>query len=365
VKVLHVGKFYSPHRGGIETHLQSLCEEMRTWVDLEVLVSSPDRLGYDEMVRGVHVKRLPTWLTLASASIGPGLVRAIRSSSADIVHVHVPHPVALFGWLASGHHGKLVITYHSDIVRQRVLGLAFSPFQEAAMARAAAIIVSSPNYLESSRILRKHRNQCTVIPLGVKVEDFDAVDEAGVERIRAEVAGPMILSVGRLVSYKGFEYLIRAMKHVDARLVLIGDGPLRERLRRDAHVYGVAGKILFVPAADDVRPYFHAADIFVLPSVSRAEAFGIVQLEAMACGKPIVNTALDSGVVYVSPDRDTGLTVTPCDSDGLATAINALLRDPRMRLQMGAAARRRVEQLFTVDRMARHTLAVYERVLSS
>jgi rhamnosyl/mannosyltransferase len=367
MRVLHIGKFYSPHKGGIETHLQLLCRELKSSIEIEidVIVSSDDRRKTSQVLDGVRVRRLPKWFTVASAAIGPGLVKAIRSSPAEIVHLHLPHPVAIIAYLASGHPGRLVITYHSDIIRQKIIGAAFSPFLRAALHRASAIIVTSPNYVDSSPVLRKLRKRCVVIPFGVQIDYFDAIDVGEVARIRAEAGPRVVLAVGRLVDYKGFEYLIRAMGDVQARLILVGDGPLREPLLAEARRRGLDGRILFVHSAEDLRPYYRAADVFVLPSITRAEAFGIVQLEAMACGKPVVNTILDSGVVFVSVNGQTGLSVPPRDSAALAGAINQLLNDPDLRIRFGEAARERVERHFTVELMAQRTRALYERIMSA
>ena len=152
------------------------------------------------------------------------------------------------------------------------------------------------------------------------------------------------------------------MPNVNARLILVGDGPLRESLLAESRRIGVEDRVLLVGEAQDLRPYYHAADLFVLPSVTRAEAFGIVQLEAMACGKPIVNTKLNTGVTFVSPDGHTGLSVPPRDASALAGAINRILDDAELRARFGAAARDRVVREFTVELMAKRTLALYEGV---
>lgn len=364
MRVLHVGKFYPPHKGGIETYLESLCRELKSSVALDVVVSADDRRSHDEVVDGVPVRRLPTWFTFSSAAIGPGLVRAIRKSPADIVHLHFPNPVAVLSWLASGHQGRLVVSYHSDIVRQKMLGAVFAPFLRAALRRASAIISASPNYIESSPVLREFQERCVMIPYGVTPEDFEAVDADQVAVIRASAGPRLILAVGRLVGYKGFEYLIRAMAAVDAHLILIGDGPLRENLLAEALKAGAGEKIHFAGEVADLRPYLQAADVFVLPSISRAEAFGIVQLEAMACGKPVVNTNLDSGVGFVSVNGETGLSVPPRDPAALAAAVNRLLDDADLRARFGSAAKERVMREFTVEHMARRTLRLYESILS-
>ena len=174
-----------------------------------------------------------------------------------------------------------------------------------------------------------------------------------------------MLAVGRLIYYKGFEYLVRAMNGVDGHLVVIGQGPLAGELRALADSTGVGDRVTLLGEVASVVPYYHAADVFVLPSIARSEAFGLVQLEAMAAGTPVVNTDLDSGVPYVSPDGVTGLTVPPRDADSLARAINRLLDDRQLARALGERGQMRVREHFTVDAMGRRTLETYRRVLHS
>lgn len=366
LRVLHVGKFYPPHMGGIETHLQALCGRLKDSIDVSVVVANDGRSSHNDLVDGVSVKRAGTLLNIAAAPVCPTMVSEIRRSHSDIVHIHLPNPAAILAYLASGHRGCLVFTYHSDIIRQQVLGRGFQPVLDKALARAAAIIATSPNYVKSSPVLTAHRRLCWVIPYGIAVENFRQCDDGAIARIR-EGYGPRILvSVGRLIYYKGFEYLIRAMTRVDARLLIIGDGPLRASLERQARESGVTHRVVFLGEVpnEDIAPYYHAADVFVLASVARSEAFGIVQLEAMACGKPVVNTRLDSGVPFVSLDGITGITVAPSDSEALAHAINSLLDDPQLRVRYGEAGRVRVEQEFTLDGMVDRTLDLYRQLSS-
>jgi rhamnosyl/mannosyltransferase len=174
-----------------------------------------------------------------------------------------------------------------------------------------------------------------------------------------------VLGVGRLVYYKGFEHLIEAMKFVQGRLVIVGRGPLRHALQQKAEGCKVSERVSFLTDVEDVCPYYHAADVFALSSVARSEAFGIVQLEAMACGKPVVNTNLDSGVPSVSLDGVSGITVPPADPERLGTAINSLLNDPLRRAAYGRAGQLRVKQHFSLQGMARQTLALYQEVMNS
>jgi rhamnosyl/mannosyltransferase len=363
LRVLHLGKYYPPYRGGIETHLEVLSGELKEKVDLKVIVANTGRRTTKEVRDGVDLTRVGKLFDLSSAPVCPTLVGEIRRAKADIVHIHWPNPGAVLAYLASGHRGKLVIAYHSDIVRQRKMAVAFMPILRYALKKAAAIIVSTPNYIDGSDVLREFRERCRVIPYGISVDHFKEYDLNEVRRIR-ELYGPrIVLGVGRMVYYKGFEHLVRAMTKVDGHLLLIGKGPLRESLGKLAVDLGLSDRVTFLSEVDDTRPYYHAADVFALPSVMRSEAFGIVQLEAMACGKPVVNTQLDSGVTFVSPHGVSGVTVPPANSVALGEAIEQLLNQGDYRNELGRGGRMRVADKFTVERMAQNTFDLYQEVL--
>ena len=364
-RVLQVGKYYYPHLGGMETHLHSLCSKLRKSVHLEVLVANETAATKREAIEGVAVTRLGTPFSLASAPICPSLRTYIKEAEADLVHIHLPNPTALLSYLASGHRGRLVITYHSDIIRQKFLGRAFWPFLKRGLERADAIIVGSPNYMETSPVLCHFTERCHVIPFGIPLEPFSRPNYREVKMIRQQYGKRLVLAVGRLVYYKGFEYLVRAMKDVEAHLLIVGNGPLEAKLRAVIQVSGVSNKVTILNDVQDVIPYYQAAEVFVLPSVARSEAFGIVQLEAMACGKPVVNTQLDSGVPFVSLHDVTGCTVPPNNSEALAQAINSLLKNPALRAKYGLAGQQRVNRQFSLETMANDTLRLYDRVLSA
>lgn len=364
IRVLHVGKYYPPFHGGMESHLETLSNELNQMVDLEVIVANTSWRTANEIVDGIKVTRVGKLFDLQSAPICRDLVREIRRAKSDIIHLHWPNPSAVLAYLASGHRGRLIITYHSDVVRQRTLAAAFTPVLRAALKRAAAIIVSSPNYIDGSYVLPEFRERCRVIPFGVSGDYFAQVDAHAVNRIRDEYGPRIVLGVGRMVHYKGFEHLVRAMTEVDAQLLLIGKGHLREPLSQLAADIGVSGRVTFLSEVNDIRPYYQAADIFALSSVMRSEAFGIVQLEAMACGIPVINTQLDSGVTFVSPHGVSGLTVPPSDSRALGRAINELLDRPDWRAELGANARRRVARTFTIDKMVQSTFQLYMDVMN-
>jgi len=350
--------------GGIETHLQALSEELTKSIDLRVMVASDGRCTVEEIRGGVPVLRVSTPLRLASAPICPNMAARIRSSDADIVHIHLPNPGAVLAYLASGHRGRLVCTYHSDTLRQRVLGVLFGPFLNAALRRSSAIIATSPRYLETSRVLAAHRDRCHVIPYGIDTRQFESCDPAAAARLRQQYGERLVISVGRFVYYKGFEYLIRAMAKVNGKLILAGNGPLRRELENLAAQLGIRERVIFAGEVQnaEIAPYYHAADVFTLASVVRTEAFGIVQIEAMAAGLPVVNTSLDSGVSYVSLDQQTGLTVPPRDVDALAAALNRLLDDAELRKRLGQAGVRRAQQEFSLQSMVTRTLRLYHSI---
>ncbi|HEY8188015.1 MAG TPA: glycosyltransferase [Pyrinomonadaceae bacterium] len=363
LRILHVGKYFPPYRGGMESHLRILSEELKERVDLRVIVANTSRRTTRELVDGVDVTRVGKLLDVSSAPVCPALVREIARAKADIIHIHWPNPTAVLAYLASGHRGRLVFTYHSDIVRQRKLAVAFMPILRYALKRTAAIIVSSPNYIEGSDVLREFRDRCRVVPFGISVDHFNQYDLSEARRIR-EVYGPrIVLGVGRMVYYKGFEHLVRAMTNVNGHLLIIGEGPLREYLSRLALDLKVSDRVTLLTEVADIRPYYHAADVFALSSVMRSEAFGIVQLEAMTCGTAVINTRLDSGVTFVSPHGVSGLTVPPADSVALGEAIEQLLNQPDRKKQLGNGGKQRVAREFTVERMTQNTLDLYHEVM--
>ncbi len=364
LSVLQIGKFYPPERGGMESHLQTLSEELRGHVDLSALVSHVQNRTVQDQVNTVNVTRLARLGVLAGASLCPSLPRHIRQAAdADIVHLHVPNPTAVVAYLASRHKGRLVVTYHSDLVRQRLLGPAFEPVQQALLRRADAIIVGSPNYLETSRSLRDHQDRCHVVPLGIR-RQHPPVPASAIHRLREQYGERIVLGVGRLVYYKGFDVLIDAMREVDAHLLLVGVGPLRDALSEQIRTDDLTRKVTLLGAVSDaeLQACYAASDVFVLPSVTRTEAFGLVQVEAMAAGVPVINTNLDSGVPFVSLHEVTGLTVQPRDSSGLGEAIRYLFEHPAQRIAFGKAARQRAIAEFDATVMARRVLGIYRTV---
>jgi rhamnosyl/mannosyltransferase len=372
VRVLQLGKYYYPYMGGIENHLYLLCSELRAaGVELDVVVSNTGRRTVREEVDGVPVTRCAELAYAASTSLCPTMPLELSRRDYDVLHLHFPHPVGVMSYLASRtpRRHAVVVTYHSDVVRQERLLKLFRPFMHRVLARADRIVCTSPNYLDTSPDLARHRDRCEVIPYGIDLRQWEPTPalEARARELRARHGGPLLVAVGRLIYYKGFEHAIRAMREVEATLLVVGDGPLRAPLEALARACGVADRVRFVGEVhnQEIMPYYLASDAFVFPSVARSEAFGIVQLEAMACGLPVVNTALDSGVPFVSRDGETGLTVPPGDPAALAAALRTLLADPERRAALGGEARRRVAREFTKETMGARVRALYAEVAPS
>jgi glycosyltransferase involved in cell wall biosynthesis len=358
--VMHVGKFYRPHFGGIETHVEALCQELGKMMHVRVLVANDSRRREDCVIDGVQVSRAAQRMSIAGAPVCPAMAWRIRRDRPDIVHLHLPNPAAALAVLLSGFRGRLVVTWHSDVIRQHWLSKIYSPIQRVLLNRCSAIVASSPNYIESSEELSRFKNRCHVIPYGIDSSKFEDSDLAAVRSIREKFGPKIVLMVGRLVYYKGVEYAVRAMNMIGGHLLIIGDGPLKEPLQRQARDLGVADRISFLGKVHgSITPYYQASDVFLLPSIARSEAFGIVQLEAMACGKPVVNTYLATGVPFVSVHGETGITVPPGSPEAIASAVNRLLDDSELRTAYGHAAKRRVQDEFSLDLMVRRTIEVY------
>jgi len=364
MKVVQLGKFYYPYRGGIETVLKDLCEELKSRVDLHVLVSNTTARTVHEQ-HEFMVTRVASWGKLFSSSITPSLPHWVTRTSGDIVHVHLPNPLAELSCLMV-QDAPLVVHFHSDIVRQKYLLKLYAPFLNRLYDRAACIIAPTPNHITVSPFVSRHRRKCEVVPYGIHLHKFAMTDciRRKTNALRREK--PVLLFTGRLVYYKGLEYLIRSMSELDAELWVIGVGPLERHLKALVPELRLGGKVLFLGEVleEDLPAYYHAADVVVLPSVANSEMFGVVQLEAFACRKPVVSSALPTGVSWVNQHGVTGLCVPPRNSQALTSAIRRLLENASMRQDMGEAGHSRVEKEFTASIMGQSVFQIYTRLVS-
>lgn len=366
--ILHIYKNYHPVKGGIENHIRLLCAELAKRDDFRVtvLVANTGRPTVRENRDGVEVIKAGLDLTLARTPVSWRLWYETAQLRPDITHLHFPYPFGELAYLFLGRSPKMVVTYHSDIVSQKRLLPLYRPFLRRVLRRADRIIATSPNYLRSSAYLSQVSHKCSVVPFGIDIVRFQDVDPVAVSSVRDRYGAPLLLFVGQFRYYKGLEYLIEALKQIPAKLLLVGRGPLDGSLRALVGRKGLSNKVFFLgEVSDEELPViYHACDAFVLPSSHRSEAFGIVQLEAMACGKPVVCTEVGTGTTWVNQHGRTGLVVPPADPGALADAINTLLEDEALRALLGHAARERVEHEFTVEKMVDGVVEVYRQVMA-
>lgn len=375
LRVTMVNKYYPPHLGGVEFHLRDLAEGLVRLghADVRALVCNSEPHRSEESINGVDVVRLPRAAEFSSTPISWGFSRELRAESKrdpkpDVLHFHFPYPWGEVAWLAAKPDVPTVVTYHSDIVRQKAALAGYRPLLERFLDGVDLIIASSPRMIEYSPFLSERAEKCRHVDFGLDVEEIAENDRAKARaaELRAEHEGrKIVLFVGRLVYYKGADVLVRAMEHVDADLVLIGRGPLDSELREIAVARGVAKRLRFKAPVDrdELIAWYHAADVFCLPSVARSEAFGLVQIEAHAAGTPVVSTDLTTGVPYANLDGVTGLTVPVGSVTGLADALNRILSDDALRARLGENAQERALRDFTIARMCEHTMGVYSDAL--
>jgi rhamnosyl/mannosyltransferase len=287
----------------------------------------------------------------------------------DIIHIHLPDPMAAAALYVDRPKAALVLHWHGDVIRQKLLLPIYRPFQTWMLKRSDAILATSPNYIEGSSALAPHRSKCHVVPIGVDVSDIDVSSER-VREIKDRFKGKrIVLSIGRLTPYKGYDHLIEAARHLgdDYVILIAGSGELGTALSRRIRDLGLTGQVHMLGrvAHEDVGSYYEASDVFCLSSISKNEAFGIVQVEAMLFGKPVVSTNVrGSGIVYANIDGETGLVVEPGDPRALADAIMRICDDPELYRRLAAGGMKRAGEVFTVAHMLDSTLEVYRRVLA-
>jgi glycosyltransferase involved in cell wall biosynthesis len=368
LRILHVYKDYYPVVGGMENHIRTLARGTAArGLEVTVLVTNRTRSTVISEMEGVRIVKARRLATVASTPISLDLFSWIRRLEADITHLHFPYPWGEMAHLFWGQSRRTVITYQSDVVRQRNLLRLYKPFMRRILAKADRIIATSPNYVRSSPYLEEVAEKCTVIPLGIDLQPFQEFRSRDIQTLRREHEPPLLLFVGVLRYYKGLEYLLEAMSDIRATLLIVGSGPMERELQAMASNMGLESKVIFSGAVSDDRlaAYYQACDVFVLPASHRSEAFGVVQVEAMASGRPVVSTELGTGTSYVNVDGQTGLVVPPRDPSALARAISQLLSDDQLRSRMGEEARKRAGQQFSQEIMLDRVIALYEDLLRS
>lgn len=373
MRVLQVNKLYYPHIGGVEQVTRALAEGLARFrnVDSMALVCNEGLRTVRQNVAGVSLTRVGSLGRVSSEPISPSFPFCLRRADADIYHFHSPFPLGELSGLTLPEKSRMVTWYHSDVVRQRWFLPVYRPLLARFLRRNRAILVSSPNLLESSSMLREVAGRCRVINFGIDAERFrlDRRTAARAEGLRQRYArgGGLVLCVGRLVYYKGIQVLLEAMGEIDAGLLILGRGPMARELEKHVINAGLTGRVSFVDWAEEeyIPAYYHACDLLVLPSTAHSEAFGLVLLEAQACRKPVISTELGTGTSYANLDGVTGLVVPPGSPRELAGAVKQLLGDASLREEMGSRGKERVERDFSLSVMIDNVMDVYREIMEA
>ena len=368
--IVHVGKFYSPYRGGVETVVEQVCRGLiERGEEVTAVVSNDKPDTAEETLHGVRVIRLGTRLMLNSQPFSLRLVKALRDLRFDVLHFHTPNPLGALAILAARVTQPIVVTHHSDIIRQRILGKPAMGAQALLYRKAAALIAGTPKNIEHSRVLRRFADKCKVIHFPIDATPYAATVGSWDEGLLpAWQSDPLVLFVGRLVYYKGVDVLLNALAlTARARLVIVGEGPLQTQLYSQTRALGLSERVAFLGGISTARLHalYKRCRFLVLPSVARSEAFGMVQLEAMAAGRPVISTNLKSGVPYVNQHGKTGLVVPPSDSVALGAAMRRMLDDEAYTEELGRNALQRVLSEFGVSGAVDAHLALYRAVSKS
>lgn len=379
MRILHVGKYYAPQRGGIERHTQALAEGcVQGGDEVCALVHQPPGTWRStrERMAGVDVRRAACLAAPVYTPLSPAfplqLARALGEFRPQLLHLHLPNP-SCFAALAMPAARRLpwIVHWHADVPpdstdwRLRFAYRAYRPLERALLAHSKAIIATSASYLGASVALAPWRMKTRVVPLGVDAAPAPADVVTPPRWPRADSLH--LLAVGRLGKYKGFDVLVEAMRDVPgADLLLVGDGECARELRERAAACGVADRIVFAGGIDDasLEAAYAAADVFVLPSLDRGEAFGLVLLEAMRAGLPVVASNIaGSAVGEIVVDGSTGALVPPGDATALAAAL-ARMADAARRRELGANGLRRWQDHYTLEASIAATRAIYRDALS-
>lgn len=371
MRILELGKFYPPYKGGMETLLESWSRGfVRRGADVNCVVANTQNQTVHEVLDGVKVHRVASHGTLLSVSLCPSYLSATRDYPADVWQVHFPNPLADLACLRGDPKKPLVLTYHSDIIRQSAALRVYRPILERMLRRADKIVVATPNHLKYSAWLPQYAEKVEVIPFGIDQRRFNTTtpaEQAEIARLKALAGGkPILLNIGRLVGYKGQSCLIEALSGLDAVVWFAGTGPLLDDLQQQVARLKLTDRVKFWGGVDDTQlaTLLKACDVFVLPSITPNEAFAIVQIEAMACGKPVISTDLPSGVPWVNQHGTTGLVVKPGDVAALRESIRQLISDSALARRYGENGLRRAQTEFTEDRMIDRYWELFERLIA-
>lgn len=374
LKVLHVYRTFFPDPpGGLQEAIRQIALGSHLYgVETKIFTLSPHPEPKQTRVNHIEVIREKSWCAPASCDLG-GLsaIKAFASLAkwADVVHFHAPWPYADILNLFAGTKAIRVMTYHSDIVRQRFLGALYAPLMRQTLKTMDAVVATSPNYAQTSPILSQHvsREKLKIIPLGINEQkDVRQDSEAASDYLeQLNLQGqPFVLALGVLRYYKGLHYLIEAASTINCPIVIAGSGPEKERLHNLVQERNLTNVILTGQVSETEKSILlKSCTVFAFPSHLRSEAFGMVLIEAAMHAKPLVTCEIGSGMSYINSDGETGFIVQPASPIALSTAINKLIDTPALARKMGHAARLRYENLFSGEALGKAYTVLYKELL--
>ena len=348
MKILHVSKFYPPYRGGIEDVCYNIVQALQEHTQ-KVFCFNDKKTDSISVINNVEIIRIGTCIELASQPISFSyyikLKKVIHTFNPDIIHLHLPNPLAcLFILKLIPIQTKLILHWHSDIIAQKLIYQIFRPIEKNILKRANKILVTSPQYLEGSKPLFFFKQKCIVIPNPISIEKLNMTTND--------------------YTYKGIKYLIEAEKYIKSECIILiaGKGPLTQSLKKDA-IQSERIQFLGKIPDEEIKIYMHSASIFAFPSITKNEAFGVVLAEAMYCkATPVCFTIKGSGVNWVNINGKTGLEVENKNVKAFAQAIETLLSDDQLRLQLSENAHQRIKELFTMNTIEKQIKNIYQNI---
>jgi glycosyltransferase involved in cell wall biosynthesis len=369
MRVLHFFKTYWPDTfGGVERTIHALAKGSHAHgIQTDVLALSHNPASASFQFDGHTVHQVQCDLELASTGFSRAAFGrfADLSREADIIHYHFPWPFMDVVDLLSNHGKPVVVTYHSDIVKQKLLSIVYRPLMLNFLARANSIVATSPNYLASSTILQRYRKKTEVIPLGLDHADYASVDPARTRLWQARFPDGFFLFVGVLRYYKGIHILFEAAKQTGLPIVVVGAGSVENELKARAITEKVPHFHLVGPLTDEDKvALLSLSRGLIMPSHLRSEAFGLSLVEAAMFAKPMISCEIGTGTSFVNKDRETGLVIPPNDAESLGSAMSYLWEDKSRAEELGKAAHKRYLRKFTAERMVNSYAKLYQSLLS-
>jgi len=368
MKILHIYKNYYPYSlGGVERHLQSLTESLyQSGVNSTILTTYQGEKVRCSQVGQIPVYYFPANLEVASCPISLALLKKFRelAQSFDILHFHFPWPFADILPMLTRLNKPMVVTYHSDIVRQKWLKLIYQPVMRHFLNRADAIIASSNNYVNSSPVLKNYAHKISVIPYGLSDAQFPQPSNEIIEYWRQRLGQDFFLFIGVLRYYKGLDYLLEAVRNTPFKMVIAGSGGEEARLlelQKTKNINNVffIGKI----TEQDKAALYQLCRATVSSAHLRTEAFCISLLESLIYGKPAISTELNTGTSFVNRHNISGLVVPPADPDAIRKAMESLTSDEKLYQSLRQGTQTHYQEYFTLEKMRDKHIQLYEKFI--